>query len=111
MFCRGRLQKLRSNKFAILQTKSAMLKVWFAGIVPPEVYPGDMINVIGRLRTFNGGTRFEIVGALPVKGRIRTHVKAIAHYLWQYAPDPRTYVEKPSEIDMMKVEDYKGGNL
>ncbi len=93
----GRVQWFKADAYTLVATKSANLRVKWAGDgLPPSVFVGKKVHFIGRFKTYNDGKIFMVVDALPIIGEYRGIAKPVLAYLYQFAEDPRDWAEEES---------------
>lgn len=76
---------------------------WAGNILPPDVYVGQVVCVVGKVKTFDNGMDFRITDALPlIEGDPWHFIMApIFQRLFMYARDPAEWVPK-EVIDMYR---------
>lgn len=83
------MQWARPDSYTLVRTKSAHLKVWWAGgALPPDVLVGKMVNVVGRVITYDGGRDWRISDALPIPGSWKGILGPMFDYLAHFVADP-----------------------
>jgi hypothetical protein len=102
---RGRVQFARNGAYSVLKTKTATIRVWWAGaILPPDIYVGDMVCVVGKIVTYDNGRDWRITDALPLNvggapwGEM---MEPIFRRLFMFAGDPAEWCPK-EVIDMYR---------
>jgi hypothetical protein len=79
---------------------------WAGASLPPSVFVGQRVNFVGRLVTYDGGTRFKVVEAVPFIENYRKAINPVIDYLWTILEDPREWA-KPYTLDFLRLKDYK----
>jgi hypothetical protein len=73
-------------------------------MLPPSVFVGKWVNFMGRFQTYNAGSQFRVVDALPLTGKYRQTMRPVLEYLYANAEDPRDWLEKES-MDHLLIRD------
>lgn len=92
----------KSGKYSILRTKTATLRVWWAGgVLPPDIFVGHKVRVVGKIVTYDDGRDFRVSDAIPLTESWKEVMDPIFERLWLFAADPAEWV--PQEvIDMYR---------
>lgn len=108
VFAAGRVQESKDNRYTIVKTPTAILRVWWAGgELPPDVYYGKPVAFMGVLVTSNGGVYHRIRGAVPFNKSYSHIMPAVRDYLWSHVDDPREYAID-GWLDKLSIEDIIG---
>lgn len=101
---RGRIQWAKAGTYCLVKTKSANLRVyWAGGVLPPGIYVGRMVNAIGKIITYDQGRDWRVSDALPIPANWAELMKPVFEYFEQHVADPAEWV--PPEV----LEMYRGG--
>ena len=101
----GRVQWFKSGVYTLVKTKSAEIRVYWAGdLLPPNVFIGKVVHFFGRFKTYNEGRIFMVTEALAFQGAYRDIAKPILKLLYSVADDPRDWAEKES-LDKLLIQD------
>lgn len=100
---RGRVQWCKANTYCVIRTKTALLRVWWAGgILPPDVFVGQLVMGVGKLKTWDSGRDWRIEDALPLQNTDwGSMMKPIYERLFMFAADPAEWCPK-EVIDMYR---------
>lgn len=100
---RGRVQSAKNGHYSLLRTKTATVRVWWAGgIVPPEVFVGQVVCVAGKIITYDNGRDWRVSDALHLSGDSWYGImEPIFRRLFMYAGDPAEWCPK-EVIDMYR---------
>lgn len=100
---RGRVQWAKANTYSLIRTKSAILRVWWAGgVLPPDIYVGAMVCAVGKIVTYDNGRDWRVSDALPLIGEDWPPLmRPIFQRLFMFAADPATWCPK-EVIDMYR---------
>lgn len=91
----------------LIKTKTAILRVWWAGgVLPPVVFVGRNINGLGKIKTFNDGKIIQISDAIPFKANYWQVMEPVYMHLWRYLEDPREWCD-PWLVDKQKIGEYE----
>jgi len=71
---------------------------------PPSVFVGKHVNFMGRFQTYNAGSQFRVVDALPLVGEYRKTMRPVLEYLYANAEDPRDWLESEA-LDHLAIYD------
>src|SRR5689334_18266168 len=94
---RGRVQWHRSGKYSVVKTKTAILRVWWAGgMLPPDIFVGQKIRALGKLVTYDEGRDCRVSDALPLTESWKEVMEPVFRQLWMYCADPAEWV--PREV-------------
>lgn len=103
----GRIQWYKKDAYTLVKTKSAEVRVLWAGkMLPPSVYVGKTVHFIGRFQTFQDGKVFRVVDALPLDGNYREIMRPVIPYFYHFAQDPRDWAEQES-LDRLLIMDVE----
>lgn len=84
----GRVQWAKADSYSLIRTKTANLRVaWAGGGMPPDVYIGRTVAGAGKLKTWDGGRMVMVVEAVPFPDG-RKALQAFAPLLDELAADP-----------------------
>ena len=84
----GRVQWAKADSYSLIRTKTANLRVaWAGGGMPPDVYIGRTVAGAGKLKTWDGGTETMIVDAVPFPDG-RKALKGFGAILDELCADP-----------------------
>jgi hypothetical protein len=88
----GRVQWAKADSYSLVRTRTANLRVyWAGGVLPPSVFVGNTVNFAGRLITLNEGKIMRISDAVPFPGAFWSIVEPLYAYLWHFLEDPREW--------------------
>lgn len=63
----GRVQWAKADSYSVIKTRTANLRVHWAGnMLPPAVYVGQTVCAAGRLTTYDGGRMVLVTEAVPI---------------------------------------------
>lgn len=98
------MQWSKATSYSLVRTKSANLRVWWAGgVLPPSAFVGNLICGVGKISTYNEGTIFRVNDAVPFKKKYWKVVDPIYRHLWQFLDDPAEWCG-PDYIDKHKLK-------
>ena len=103
---RGRVQSAKNNHYSVIRTKSAVLRVWWAGgIVPPDVFPGTYVMAVGKIVTYDNGKDHRVSDALILNPAFswKNIMNVIYQRLFKFSKDPAKWVPK-EVIDMYRFK-------
>ena len=103
---RGRVQYAKNHFYSVVRTKSATLRVWWAGgIVPPDVYPGTYVMVAGKIVTYDNGKDHRVSDALLLNAAFswKRIMVPVYQQLFRFSKDPANWVPK-EVIDMYRFK-------
>lgn len=94
-----------------MRTKTAILRVWWAGgVLPPDLFVGNIVCGVGKIITYDNGESFRISDALPLRDDEEwRHIMApIFQRLFMFARDPAEWAPKQVMQMYMKKRGWKG---
>lgn len=91
---RGRVQWAKANTYSLIRTKTALLRVWWAGgLLPPDIFVGSLVCAVGKIVTYENGRDWRVSDALPLFGEEWKPMMApIYERLFSFAADPADWV-------------------
>lgn len=100
---RGRVQYAKTGHFSLIRTKTATVRVWWAGgVLPPDVFVGQLVCVVGKIVTYDNGRDWRVSDALPLQGESWQEImKPVFQRLFMFAGDPAEWCPK-EVIDMYR---------
>ena len=99
---RGRVQYAKNGHYSVLKTKTATVRVWWAGgILPPDVFVGQIVCVVGKIITYDNGRDWRVSDALPLEGEWHEIMEPLFRRLFMFAGDPAEWCPK-EVIDMYR---------
>lgn len=102
---RGRVQSFKTGR-SVIQTKTARFLMWWAGgVLPPDIFVGQVIMGVGKLKTYDNGRSFVLSDVLYLTGDSwNSMMQPIFKRLFMFAADPAEIEGMPKEVIMM----YRG---
>ena len=93
---RGRVLTVRSHGYSVVKTKTALLRVfWAGGELPPDIYAGSLVCAVGKVITYDNGRDWRVSDALPLVGEDWSPMmKPIYERLFLFAADPAEWCPK-----------------
>ena len=105
IIARGRVQWSKESTFSLIATRSANIRVYWAGrVLPPSVFVGNKVNFIGRFVTWNEGKLFRVQDAIVFTGKYQDIVRPVMKFVYESAEDPREWAEKEA-LDRLLIQD------
>jgi hypothetical protein len=100
---RGRVQYAKNGHYSVLKTRTATLRVWWAGgILPPDVFVGQIVCAVGKIVTYDNGRDWRVSDALPLAGDSWHEImEPVFRRLFMFAGDPAEWCPK-EVIDMYR---------
>lgn len=99
---RGRVQRAKLGKASLVKTKTATIRVWWAGgVLPPNIYEGQKVRVVGKIVTYDDGRDWRVSDALILTESWKTVMEPVFERLWMFCLDPAEYCPK-DVIDMYR---------
>jgi hypothetical protein len=98
---KGRIQWADPSGYSLIKTRTANLRVyWAGGVLPPDVFRGDYVCVMGKIVTYENGTVWRIGDALVIDGDWPQVMHPILAQISQSTRDPAEW------MDEEKLEKY-----
>lgn len=99
---RGRVQWSKYDTYSLVRTKTALLRVWWAGgVLPPDVFVGHTVCAVGKLVTYDNGRDWRITDALPMPHEWKEIMRPVYRRLFEFCADPAEWCPK-AVIDMYR---------
>lgn len=67
---------------------------WAGGVLPPDVFVGDIVSVMGKIVTYENGTIFRIGDALVIEGEWQESVRPAFAAISQKTRDPAEWMDE-----------------
>jgi len=91
---RGRIQWADPKGYALVKTRSAELRVyWAGGVLPPDVFVGHTVNAMGKIVTYERGTLHRVADALIIDSDWQETMQPIFAALSQKTRDPAEWMD------------------
>ena len=91
---RGRIQWADPKGYCLIKTRTAQLRVyWAGGVLPPDVFVGDTVSLMGKIVTYERGTIIRIGDALVIEGDWPQVMHPVLAQISQATRDPAEWMD------------------